>query len=132
MKYLLTYMRSYVMAHAHPRRSCATRGGITDAIGDALVAKAEEIRSFLNYGNGSVIALSQTCFVQPYAFLPRSLLWQVCWQLGIQLTGQQHLIRLLPLIPTRAVPAACSVRMHARTFSHTCTSCGSGVRGELL
>ena len=57
--------------------SCATRGGITDEIGGALVGMAGQVRSFLNYANGSVIALSQTCFAQPYAFLPRALLWQV-------------------------------------------------------
>ncbi|KAG2494691.1 hypothetical protein HYH03_007207 [Edaphochlamys debaryana] len=52
---------------------CATRGGITQDMGNALSTLAEDFKWYLNYANGSVITLSQTCLSRPYGFLPRSL-----------------------------------------------------------
>ncbi|KAG2494696.1 hypothetical protein HYH03_007212 [Edaphochlamys debaryana] len=52
---------------------CATRGGITQDMGDALSSLSEDFKWYLNYANGSVITLSQTCLSRPYGFLPRSL-----------------------------------------------------------
>ncbi|KAG2498141.1 hypothetical protein HYH03_003899 [Edaphochlamys debaryana] len=52
---------------------CATRGGITQDLGNALQLMASEFRWYLNYANGSVIALAQTCLNEPYSFLPSHL-----------------------------------------------------------
>lgn len=58
----------------HPCRpptctSCATRGGITDEISGALLALADDLRYYLNYMDGALIALSQSCMPAPYPFL---------------------------------------------------------------
>ncbi len=77
-----------------PTRAGETGGGITQLQLDALATRAQDVQSYLNGHGGSLLAMTLTGFVDPYAWLPLPL--SVVDQSVVTVTPTEDLVRIAP------------------------------------